>query len=295
MRNSRWFAFAILSSLAYGIWAFFDKLSSFQSPFLNNFIIYGTAFVIVLIMVRPHHLPPISALLSGVFGGIINLLALMALQSRLLLTVYPFVAAGGLVYFAITYLVKRPAYGRLQSFGVVSGGTLAVIGILVSGLAYSSDYGAGFSPSESILMLVGILITISTGLWIYFAGHAITEERCDPLIAGFWILLASFCVSALGLMVDFHSLAAIEVSPVQLYPVAAGILIFAGEMFSYYAFGGIRDNPSVARSSTVAVLSNSEIVPVVLLSLFILKEYDLLAILGIVLLAIGLIILNYSE
>jgi uncharacterized membrane protein len=66
-------------------------------------------------------------------------------------------------------------------------------------------------------------------------------------------------------------------------------------MFSYLAFGGIRDNPSVARSSTVAVLSNSEIVPVVLLSLFVLGEYSILAILGIVLLGIGLLILNYSE
>jgi uncharacterized membrane protein len=295
LKDSRWLVYGILSSVGYGVWAFFDKLSAFQSPFLNNFIIYGTAFVIVLTLVRPRQLPPISALISGVFGGVINLLALMALQSRQLLTVYPFVAAGGLVYFAIVYLSKRPAYSRLQSLGVVSGGILAVIGILISGLAYSSDYGIGIGPSGSVLLLVGILITISTGLWIYFAGHAITEEKCDPLIAGFWILLASFGVSALGLLLDLPSSVAIELSPDQLYPVAAGVLIFIGEMFAYYAFGGIRDNPSVARSSTVAVLSNSEIVPVVLLSLLVLKEYDLLAIIGIVLLAIGLFVLNYSE
>jgi len=295
MRNSRWFIFAVLSSLGYGVWAFFDKLSSFQSPFLNNFIIYGTAFFIVLIMVRPRRLPPVSALVSGVFGGIINLLVLIALQNRLLLTVYPFVAAGGLVYFAVAYLTKRPMYGRLRSLGVVSGGALAVIGLLISGLAYSSDHGAGYSASGSVLALVGILITISTGLWVYFAGHAIIDERCPPLIAGFWILLASFSVSALGLLVDLHSLAAIELSSAQLYPVGAGVLILAGEMFSYYAFGGIRDSPTLARSSTVAVLSNSEIVPVVLLSLFVLGEYDLLALVGIVLLAVGLLILNLSE
>jgi hypothetical protein len=295
MRSSRWFVFAVLSSLGYGIWAFFDKLSSFQSPFLSNFIVYGTAFVIVFIMVRPRHPPPVSALVSGVFGGIINLLVLIALQNRLLLTVYPFVAAGGLVYFAVTYVTRRPTYGRLQSLGVVSGGALAVIGLLTSGLAYSSDHGAGYTNSGSVLTLVGILITISTGLWIYFAGHAIIDEKCAPLIAGFWILLASFGVSALGLLADLPSLLAIELSPVQLYPVAAGVLIFAGEILSYYAFGGIRDNPTVARSSTVAVLSNSEIVPVVLLSLFVLREYDILALLGIVVLAVGLLILNYSE
>jgi uncharacterized membrane protein len=295
MSNSRWFVFAMLSSVGYGIWAFFDKLSSFQSPFLNNFIIYGIAFAIVLAIVRPRQFPPISALLSGVFGGIINLFALMALQSRLLLTVYPFVAAGGLVYFAIVYMTKRPAYGRLQSAGVVSGGTLAVIGILISGLAYSSGQGVGSSLSGGVLMLVGILITISTGLWIYFAGHAIIDEKCSPVVAGFWILFASFGVSAVGLLIDHPSLAAIQLSPNQLYPVCAGILIFVGEMFSYFAFGGIRDSPSVARSSTVAVLSNSEIVPVVLLSLLVLREYDLLAILGIALLAIGLLVLNYSE
>jgi len=172
---------------------------------------------------------------------------------------------------------------------------LAVVGLLISGLAYSSDQRAGYSGSGSALELVGILITISTGLWIYFAGHVIIEEGCEPLVAGFWILLASFGVSALGLLVDLPSLAAIELSTDQLYPVGAGILIFAGEILSYYAFGGIRENSTVARSSTVAVLSNSEIVPVVLLSLLVLKEYDLLAMLGIVVLAVGLLILNYSE
>jgi len=172
---------------------------------------------------------------------------------------------------------------------------LAVIGILISGLAYSSGQGVGSSLSGGVLVLVGILITISTGLWIYFAGHAIIDEKCSPVIAGFWILFASFGVSAVGLLIDLPSLAAIQLSPNQLYPVGAGILIFVGEMFSHFAFGGIRDNPSVARSSIVAVLSNSEIVPVVLLSLFVLKEYDLLAILGIALLAIGLLVLNYSE
>jgi len=295
MRNSRWLVFAVLSSLGYGIWAFFDKLSSFQSPFLNNFIIYGTAFFVVLILVRPRHRPPVSALVSGAFGGVINLLVLIALQSRLLLTVYPFVAAGGLVYFAVTYATTRPAYGRLQSLGVLSGGAVAVVGLLISALAYSSDSAAGHDLSGGELSLVGVLITISTGLWIYFAGHAIIDERCEPLIAGFWILLASFSVSALGLLADLHSLAAIELSSAQLYPVGAGVLILAGEMFSYYAFGGIRDSPTFARSSTVAVLSNSEIVPVVLLSLFVLGEYDLLALLGIVVLAVGLLILNFSE
>ncbi len=43
------------------------------------------------------------------------------------------------------------------------------------------------------------------------------------------------------------------------------------------------------------MLSNSEMVPVVLLSLFVLREYDLLTILGIVLLTIGLLVVNYSK
>lgn len=54
---------------------------------------------------------------------------------------------------------------------------MAAIGILINGLAYSSGQGVGSSLSGSVLALVRIATTISTGFSIYFARHAITDEK----------------------------------------------------------------------------------------------------------------------
>lgn len=68
-----------------------------------------------------------------------------------------------------------------------------------------------------------------------------------------------------------------------------------GEVFAYYAFEAIRDNPSVVRGSTVAVLANSEVVPVVVLSLFIFREFVFNALLGICVLGTGLLLMSFAE
>ena len=55
------------------------------------------------------------------------------------------------------------------------------------------------------------------------------------------------------------------------------------------------ENFSVVRGSTVAILANSEVVPVILLSLFLLHEYAVDAFIGIIMLALGLFLMNFAE
>jgi hypothetical protein len=288
----RWITFGVLSSLGYGFWAFFDKLSISQSPFIANFIVYGTALALAAaIPVKLRGGPTITIITSGIFGGIINLLVLIALVDHLLIAVYPFVAAGTLIHFAITYLVRRPAYKRVQLYGVSAGIALAFIGLSISGLAL--DYN-GFSSPDVSLLVICIFITIASGLWIYFASRAIIDENSDPRTVGFWSLLSSFAVSAVGMALMSRTnefLPSLDL----LFPFLAGVFEFIGLFFACYAFSAIRDNPSVARSSTVAILANSEIVPIVFLSFIVLGEFHVGGFIGIAILAIGLFLLNHIE
>jgi hypothetical protein len=214
---------------------------------------------------------------------------LFALEGNLLLIVYPFVAGGALVFFVITFLGKKPSYTRTQLYEVMTGIVLSLLGLLISG---STLDASRTSALGSYSILLGILITMSAGLWIFFASKTIIQEGYNARTAAFWIFLSSFAVSAVGIsFAPKH----IEELWNNVSPFLAGIFMCLGEVSAYYAFSAVRENFSVVRGSTVAILANSEVVPVILLSLFLLHEYTVDAFIGIIVLALGLFLMNFAE
>lgn len=214
--------FGMLSSVCFAVWAFFDKLSTSQNPFAANFVTYGTAFILSsLLVLRFRRRPSLSLISSGIFGGAVNLLVLLALAGNFLLAVYPFVAAGGIIFFILTYLLQRPTYTKTQLYTITIGLGLAFAGLSISSSALG---GSGAIVVKPLSIALGVMITISAGLWTFFASRSIIHETYDARTAAFWIFLVALAVSTLGLVIGWQRSFQLTSLSGNFYPFLLGCL-----------------------------------------------------------------------
>ena len=297
----KWLWFGIIASVLLGFWGLFDKLMSFQDPFISNVLIYLTTFLTALLFFlffKKKWVFSKESFLAGLFAGVGNFFILFSLLKNLLILVLPFVSAAAIVFFFIVYFTEKPKFSFLQKFFVAAGLLLAFLGLFLISIApvgfkvFFREFKLDFS-----FVFFSLIIMISFGLWTFFTYKATAKKTVDVFDYTFWQFLASFFLSIIAVLVfsvDSFSKVFSLGSLGYLYPALAGLSIFGGCFFVFKSFTEVSVLSKIQKV-IVAFLANGELVPLVFLSFFILGERSFEGFLGVGIVLIGLFLLNFSE
>lgn len=283
-----------LASASYGMWGFLEKLAAPLGPVLTNIVVYGVAFAISLIGLRRPRRPTSAALIAGLLGGGINIVILYCLLSQRLMLVYPFVSSGTVVFLLLARLFLPGEFVTEHRLLFALGIFLSILGLIVAGIAMSPMDTKPVTPALGGPAL-GAIISLLTGGWMYFAFVAVAKQQVPPLLATTWVFLGSFLAALVPLAWQRPSAAELWTSQVTGNAALAGVFMFIGEYCTYRAFAQAPADSQRVEQTLTVLLANSELVPIIVLSLVFLKEYSLPAILGAGLVLAGLTMLNMAR
>lgn len=285
-----------LASIFFGFWGFFNKLASGQSIYITNFIIYGIAFLIALPGLIRQQGKPVTGLLAGVSGGILNWLILFALTHHNLILIYPFVSFGTLVFIGLSFYFLGGNFSTHSTGMLTSGILLAFLGLVLCGIGISGGLVAVESAKVDIATIgLGILISLLTGFWNFFAFLTVTKKKVSPLSTTFWILSGSFLVSVVLLIIHANDLKNYAASKETLYSALSGFFLFFGSYSTFHAFRLVPGDTQRLEQTITVLLSNSEMLPILFLSILFLGERSMEGIVGAVLVLSGVVILHLSK
>jgi len=299
LKIARWLAAGILSTLCFAFYALFSKLSTFQSPLTTNLIIC----VIIAICGLSYGLSAKKlrfsreSAISGIFANIAIVVMLFALVSNQVLVVFSFVAFSSVVFFAIMIVLERPKLSTRQE-------ALSIIGILVStlGLFLASTSTAGGlthlvtdSTVNPYFLLLGPVIPISLGVWAYLSFVAIKKLRLKIQTVVFNYSYGSLFVALIAYILFGSNSQLPTFSQIKdFYPVIAGLFVMGGLLLTLKSYE-MTSGESRIEEIIVAILANGEIVPLIFLSYFVLREFTIEGIVGAFTVFIGLSILNSAR
>jgi len=192
--------------------------------------------------------------------------------------------------------LERPMLSRKQKF-------LAATGILVStaGLFTASTSMNGItnlltnSSISPYYLMIASLIPIGIGFWAYFSFVAIKKARSTISTVLFSYSFAALAIallvySLLGLSTPLPAFSQLS----DFFPVMAGLFLIGGVMLTLKAYE-MTSGESRIEDTIVAILANAEIVPLIFLSYFILREFTIESFVGAFTVFIGLAILNAAR
>ncbi|HEV7394965.1 MAG TPA: hypothetical protein VGN86_00530 [Pyrinomonadaceae bacterium] len=288
--------FGGLASLFYGGWGFFDKLASPQSLYVTNLIVYGVAFAVSLIGLKEKRGPSLVAFIAGVCGGGINALVLYSLFRNKLVLVYPFVSFGTIFFIAFSFFFLEGKFITQSKLKLVAGIVIALFGLVMCGIGLSGGFaGIDWRRIDVESISVGLLIAILTGLWVFFAFVTVTKQGLPPLAATTWVFAGSFVLAIMIALTNLPDLIEYSFSKLTVYAILGGLCMFAGELSTYFAFRTTPADSQRLEQSITVFLSNSELLPILVLSVLFLKEYSVEGAIGAVLVLGGLVLLNLAK
>jgi len=289
---------AMLSTLFFAFYGLFSKLSTFQPTIVNLIIFAASGFCGIppALLIKQKITFSKEGFLSGVCSSASVLIMLFMLVSNQVLVVFSFVSFSSVVFFLIILGLEKPILSRKQEF-------LAVTGILVSavGLFIASTSMAGMtnlltnSSFNPYYLMIAPGIPIGIGFWAYFSFLAIKKARSTVSNV---LLSYSFAALAIALL-GYFLLGSGSPLPVfsqvsDFFPVMAGMFLFGGVTLTLKAYE-MTSGESRIEDTIVAILANAEIVPLIFISYFILREFTVEAFIGAFTVFIGLSILNAAR
>jgi drug/metabolite transporter (DMT)-like permease len=286
----------IAASVSYSLWAVLEKVATPQTPAVINLIVYGTAFVFSLAGLRSFRPPTASALVAGFAGGAINGIVLVMLQRHALALVFPFVSGGSVCFIALSFLLidERLEVRSQPRFWV--GVLTTILGLVTCGMVIGGGFHQVVSAVTDIAALcLAALISILTGIWLLFAFVTISRHKYRPLIATTWVFFGSFTVSIIIALLTSAAPRRPILGATSGAAVLAGMFMFVGELATYYGFASATAPTNRAEHILTGLLANSELLPVLLVSIFIFKDVSPTAIIGCVLVLIGIGVLNSAR
>lgn len=288
--------FGIIASFAYSIWAIFEEMSSTQHMYITNAIVYGVAFMLSLKGLKYKRGPSIATIVSGISGGLINALILYGLIHYDLTLIYPFVSFGSIIFIGLVYFFLNGSFNTRYRISFLFGIIIAFLGLVSCGIGLSGGFELiQLSQINFGSFILGISISLATGLWIFFAFYAVVKENYTPLAATTWVFFGSFSLSIILIIIDPPNFSQFNFSYSILYSIVAGIAMFFGELATYFGFKSVPgDNQRIQQTLTV-FLSNSEVVPITIISALILNYYSIEGIIGTILVVIGLYLVNSNS
>jgi len=288
--------FGVLASLFFGFWGYFDKLASPESLYVTNLIVYGVAFVFSLFGLVQRRRPSLSALAAGVCGGGINILILYSLSRNKLVLVYPFVSFGAVFFVLFSFLLLGGKFVTRSKLSLVAGIIVALSGLVLCGIGLSGGFaGIAWERLDFESISIGMLIALLSGMWVFLTFYAITKERVPPLAAATWVFAGAFALAAAVSLGNLQHFAGYHFSELTTYAILGGVFIFLGELSTHYAFRATPQDSQRLEQSITAFLSNSELIPIVILSVVFLKERTVEGITGAALVLGGILLLNLAK
>jgi|SRR5579864_1822222 len=286
----------VAASFAYGFWGFFEKLAGADDVLAINTVVYATAFVLSLSGLFRWKPPSIAAFTCGIAGGGINALILVALRQHPLILVYPFVSLGTIFFVLFTFFFLGGSFEIRSKPLLFSGIIVALLGTIVCSIGLVGGVGKIFNHSiDPTSVCVGLLISVLTGLWLFLAFLTITRDGYSPSIAATWVFLGSLSIAIFMAILIPPGLKWPSHTSTTAYGLLAGVFMFLGEYSTYHSF---RAAPSADRrleQAITAFLSNSELVPIFLLSWIVLGERTGEGIIGSAFVFAGVLMLNASR
>jgi drug/metabolite transporter (DMT)-like permease len=294
-----WWVAGILAMLFFAFYALFSKLSSFH-PVISNLIIYTTAAIcgIILVLATERRISfSKEGFLSGIFSNIAALTMLYSLVSNQMLVVFSFVSFASVIFFLIVWVTEKPKLsGKQQS--------IAATGILVSvfGLFFASTStvgGISYLLSNSIVdpyfLILAPLMPLGFGFWAYFSFAAIKKKNASVPIVFFNYSFASSAIAATAYLLSSQG-SGMPVSQElsDFFPVIAGLFVAGGVILALKSYR-MTSGESRIEETIVAILANAEIVPLIFLSYFILREFSVEGFVGALTVFVGLSILNSAR
>ena len=298
-RKANWLFIGALSTLFFAFYGFFGKLSGFQHPLVSNLVVYTTAAtcaIIITLGTKRGMTFSKNGFLSGATSNIASIIMLYTLVSNQVLVVFSFVSFASVVFFLIILIVDKPRFSGKQESIAVVGILVAVVGLFLA--STSTVGGIKYLLNSAInwqFLAIAPIMPIGFGLWAYFSFVAIKKESENVLTVCLNYSLASFVVAVVvyvfvGLRFPFPAFSQIR----DLYPILAGIFVLGGVALALRSYQ-LTSGQSRIEETMVAILANAEVIPLTLLSYFILSEMTMEGLAGALTVFIGLSILNSAR
>jgi drug/metabolite transporter (DMT)-like permease len=232
--------------------------------------------------------------LSGITANIGAITMLYTLASNQVLVVFSFVSFASVIFFLIILVFEKPRLSSKQE-------SVAVIGILVAvfGLFLASTLTAGginYLMNNSAVnwhfLVRAPVMPIGFGFWAYFSFVAIKKEHANVPTVCLNYSLASFVVAAIVYLLFGLSFPLPVFSQLtDCYPIIVGLFVMGGVALTLKSYQ-LTSGESRIEETMVAILANAEMVPLIFLSYFILREITMEGLVGALTVFIGLSILN---
>jgi len=288
----------MLSTLSFAFYGLFSKLSTLQ-PTIVSLIIFtasGICGIIPALMIERKITFSREGFLSGICSSGSVLIMLFMLVSNQILVVFSFVSFSSVVFFLIILALEKPKLSRKQKFLAVTGILVSTVGLFIASTSMTGITSlltnSSFNP---YYLMIAPAIPIGIGFWAYFSFVAIKKVRSTVST-----VLLSYSFAALAIALLGYSLLGLSIPlPTfsqlsDFFPVMAGLFLIGGVMLTLKAYE-MTSGDSRIEDTIVAILANAEIVPLIFLSYFILREFTIESFVGAFTVFIGLSILNAAR
>jgi hypothetical protein len=297
----KWLVYGIASTVLFALWGLFAKLSSFQDPIISNFfLIFAAALTCFMLIPATRRKLKFSKLggIAGVFGGLQSIVILISLLQNELILVLPFTSAAGIVFFLIVYFTENLKYGTAQKMLAGLGLALSLSGLfLISTASVGPLNFLKQVTTNSTYIFSGILIAFFAVIPTYLSYRSAKSGKTDAANFSFSNSFISLVVALIALAIfGYPKITQIfSLNPAgYYYPMIGGICAAFGIFFTYKAFR-LTTTKTKLQEAIIGILSNGELIVLPFLSYFILGEKTVLGYVGVVIVLIGLVMINYSE
>lgn len=298
----KWAVFGVLAAITFAFLDLFEKLSSFQDPFYSGIIIFAVStalFVPFALRLKNEKINVYYFLLSGVFSGIGNLFILYTLLNNFLIVVAPFIPAAGMVFFAELYIIERPKYSTQKLLLAIAGLILTVVGsFFIATTAEGLSPSMAFSTFSVEYLIPVIIIVVALGNVAYFFYRG-TRGVKQPFVGSMLYCFSALLTVVAGTLILQPTLL-LSIGKLSelgyLYPILGGTALFFGTFLGFLGFNAAGHENKMKETITT-ILYNSDILPLIPLTYFILGEniIDGVLLFWVFAMFLGLVMLNFSE
>ncbi|HYW01972.1 MAG TPA: hypothetical protein VE862_10915 [Candidatus Acidoferrum sp.] len=292
-----WLVMGMLSTLFFAFYGLFSKLSTLQPSIVNLiiFIASGICGIIPSLLIERKVAFSKEGFLSGLCSGGSVLIMLFMLVSNQVLVVFSFVSFSSVVFFLIMLALERPMLSRKQKFLAATGILVSTAGLFTASTSMNGIASLLSNSSISPYLMIAPLIPIGIGFWAYFSFVAIKKARSTVSTVLLSYSFAALAIALLGYSLLGFSIPLPAFSQLSdFFPVMAGLFLMGGVMLTLKAYE-MTSGESRIEDTIVAILANAEIVPLIFLSYFILREFTVESFVGAFTVFIGLAILNAAR
>ena len=224
------------------------------------------------------------------------MLMLYLLTANQVLVVFSFVSFSSVVFFLLILALEKPALSSKQRFLAVTGIAVSTVGLVI---ASASSEGIDSIMSGSLFhgyfLVIASGIPLGIGLWAYFSFVAMKKVKSKVSHVLFSYSFAAFAVAVFGYCIFGLSDPLPNFSHLNdAFPVLAGLFLIGGVILTLKAYETTSGDSRI-EDTIVAILANAEIVPLIFLSYFILREFTTESVVGAFTVFIGLSILNAAR